>query len=64
MKKIKLRTSVTVFLLFFGIATLEAFRTRNWMNAAFWVAIAIMFLIADNLKEKDHEIQNQQEESH
>ena len=64
MRKIKLGTSFTVFLLFFGIATLEAFRTRNGMNDAFWVAIAAMFLIADNLKEKDHGIQDRQKESH
>jgi hypothetical protein len=51
MKKLKLRTSVTVFLLFFGISLLEAFRTRNWINVVFWLGIAAMFLIADNLKE-------------
>ena len=50
MKLLKIRTSFAVFLIFFGISLLEAFRTRNWLNAAFWVAIAIMFLIADNLK--------------
>jgi hypothetical protein len=52
MKRLKLRTSVTVFLLFFGISLLEAFRTRNWINVAFWIAIGIIFLIADNLKEE------------
>jgi hypothetical protein len=50
MKLLKLRTSVAVFLLFFGISLLEAIRTRNWMNVAFWIFIAIMFLVADNLK--------------
>jgi hypothetical protein len=40
----------TVFLLFFGVAALEAFQTRNWIKAAFWLAIAIVFLVADNLK--------------
>ena len=50
MKLLKIRASFTVFLLFFGISLLEAFRTRNWLNVAFWVGIAIMFLIADNLK--------------
>ena len=50
MKILKIRASFTVFLLFFGISLIEAFRTRNWINAAFWVAIAVMFLIADNLK--------------
>ena len=50
MKILKLRSSLTVFLLFFGMSLLEAFRTRNWINVAFWLAIATMFLIADGLK--------------
>jgi hypothetical protein len=50
MKRIKLSTNFTVFLLFFGVATLEAFQTRNWIKAVFWMAIGIVFLVADNLK--------------
>jgi hypothetical protein len=50
MKRIKLSTNFTVFLLFFGVAMLEAFQTRNWIKAVFWVAIGIVFLVADNLK--------------
>lgn len=50
MKKIKLSTNFVVFLLFFGAAALEAFQTANWAKAAFWVAIGIVFLLADNLK--------------
>ncbi len=50
MKRIKLSTNFTVFLLFFGVATLEAFQTQNWLKAIFWVAIGIVFLVADNLK--------------
>jgi hypothetical protein len=51
MKFLRLRTSFTVFILFFGISLLEAFRTRNWVNVAFWLGIGILFLIADNVKE-------------
>jgi len=51
MKILKLRTSFTVFILFFGISLLEAFRTRNWINVVFWIAIGTMFLVADNLKD-------------
>ena len=47
---IKLGANFTVFLLFFGFATLEAFQTRNWLKAAFWLAIGTVFLLADNLK--------------
>jgi len=50
MRKIKPGTNFTVFLLFFGIAALEAFQTRNWIKAVFWLAIGIVFLSADNLK--------------
>jgi hypothetical protein len=50
MQRIKLGTSFTVFLLFFGVAALEAFQTRNWIKAALWLAIGGVFLVADNLK--------------
>jgi hypothetical protein len=49
MKRIKLET-FAVFLLFFGVATLEAFQTHNWIKAAFWVAIGLVFLLAGNLR--------------
>jgi galactitol-specific phosphotransferase system IIC component len=47
-RKFKLGANVTVFVLFFGIATLEAFQTQNWLKAGFWLAIAFVFLLADN----------------
>lgn len=50
MKRIRVSTNVAVFLLFFGVAMLEAFQTKNWLKAAFWVAIGIVFLVADNLR--------------
>jgi hypothetical protein len=50
MKRLRLSTNFTVFLLFFGVAMLEAFQTRNWLKAAFWVAIAVVFLAADNFR--------------
>ena len=53
MRSLRLGTNFTVFLLFFGIAMLEAFQTRNWVKAAFWFAISIVFLLADNLKKDD-----------
>ncbi len=46
----RLGTNVTIFLLFFGVAALEAFQTQNWLKALFWVAIGVVFLLADNLK--------------
>jgi hypothetical protein len=50
MPRLRLGTNVTVFLLFFGVAALEAFQTRNWLKALFWLAIGVVFLLADNLK--------------
>jgi hypothetical protein len=50
MKQLKFGANFTVFLLFFGVAALEAFQTHNWIKAAFWLAIGIVFLIADNAK--------------
>lgn len=55
MKKIRLSSNFAVFLLFFGVAALEAFQTANWAKAAFWVAIGIAFLVADNLKKNESE---------
>jgi uncharacterized membrane protein len=52
MKSIELGTNFTIFILFFGVATLEAFESKNWMKAVFWLAIGIVFLVADNLKSK------------
>jgi len=50
MKRIRIGTNFAVFVLFFGIATLEAFQTRNWLKAALWLAIGTVFLVADNLR--------------
>jgi hypothetical protein len=50
MTRIKLGANLAIFLLFFGVAALEALQTRNWIKAAFWLAIGIVFLAADNLR--------------
>jgi hypothetical protein len=53
MRKIRLGSNFAVFLLFFGVAALEAFQTANWPKAALWIAIGVIFLVADNLKKND-----------
>ena len=53
MNRIKINTNFVVFLLFFGAAALETFQTANLAKAAFWVAIGIVFLVADNLNKYD-----------
>jgi len=55
MKKITLGANFAVFFLFFGVAAIEAFQTRNWIKSIFWLAIGIVFLVADNLKRKTTE---------
>lgn len=54
MKRLQLR-AFTIFVLFFGVAVLEAFQTRNWIKAALWCAIGVVFLIADNFNWKTKE---------
>jgi uncharacterized membrane protein len=46
MKRIVFGSSFAIFVMFFGLATLDAFQRRNWSRAAFWTVIAIGFLIA------------------
>jgi len=48
----KMGSNVTVFVLFFGIALIEAFQSKNWLLAILFVLLGIMFLRADNLKKK------------
>jgi len=50
MKKIKLDSGFTIFILFFGIATLDAIKTQTWPRIIFWIAIGLIFLLEDNLK--------------
>ena len=44
----RLNGNFTIFVLFFGVSLIEAFQTRNWLKALFWLAIGIFFLVADN----------------
>ena len=48
MKRIRFGPNFTIFLLFFGVAALEAFESRSWVKAAFWLAIGTVFLAADS----------------
>ena len=48
-RNLKLGVNFAIFLLFFGVSMLEAFQSGNLVKAGFWIAIGIVFLIADNL---------------
>ncbi len=50
MKKIKLGSGFAIFLVFFGISLLEAFKNQNWLMAAFWLGMGMLFLVGDNMK--------------
>lgn len=52
MKNIKIGTGFTIFILFFGMAAIEAFQSFNWLKAIFWFVIGLVFLLADNLKKE------------
>lgn len=54
MSGIKVSTNFAVFLLFFGVAALEALQTHNWIKAIFWAAIGVVFLFADNSRRTSH----------
>jgi hypothetical protein len=51
-------TNFAVFVLFFGVAAVEAFQTKNWLKVGFWCAIGLVFLIADLRKTKNPNDQN------
>ncbi|MEK6855310.1 MAG: hypothetical protein AABX73_03760 [Nanoarchaeota archaeon] len=52
MAKLKFGMNFTVFILFFGVAVVEAIQTKNWLKVGFWIAISLVFLFADNFKKK------------
>ena len=52
MKRLIPGTNFVVFLLFFGVALLEAIQAANWGKAALWVAIGVLFLMADHFSGK------------
>ena len=50
LNRLKFGANFAIFVLFFGVATLEAFQSQNWLKAAFWLAIGVVFLWADNTR--------------
>lgn len=47
MKNLKFGTNFAVFVIFFGVAALDALQTQNWLRVAFWAGIGAFFLWAD-----------------
>jgi len=48
----KLGQNVAIFILFFGVALVEAIKSQNWLLAVLFMLLGIMFLRSDNLKKK------------
>jgi hypothetical protein len=42
-----MRANFTIFLLFFGVAALDAIRGGHWIRIAFWLVIGAFFFAAD-----------------
>ncbi len=42
--------NITVFVLFFGIALVEAIQRNNWIEAALFLALGLLSLRADFLR--------------
>ena len=40
----------TIFIIFFGAATLDAITTRSWLRSIFWLAMGVAFLIGGSLR--------------
>jgi hypothetical protein len=45
-------TNMTIFLLFFSLSLLEAVGSRNWVLAALWFAVGLLFARADRRASK------------
>ena len=48
MKEIKPGPGFTIFVLFFGLALLDAIQIRNWLQVGFWLLIGLIFLLAES----------------
>lgn len=49
MKDIKF-TNITVFIIFFGIALIEALQNQSWLLAGLFLALGLLSLRADFIK--------------
>jgi hypothetical protein len=38
---------MAIFILFFGVAVIEALRGAQWPQVAFWVVIAVVFFLLE-----------------
>jgi len=43
---------LTVFVLFFGLALLDAVAAGQWLRAGFWLAVGVSFVLLDRRSER------------
>lgn len=48
MKQIKPGPGFTIFLLFFGLALLDAIQVQDWLKVGLWLLLGLAFLLADS----------------
>jgi hypothetical protein len=53
MKAIRFGNGFAIFIIFFGVAALQAFTSGSWTRTLFWLAIGAAFLIADNVRKHE-----------
>lgn len=49
---LKLGTNFAVFLLFFVVAALDAFQSKNMYSTTFWLVVGAVFLFGDNAEKR------------
>ena len=43
-----MRPGITIFILFFGIALLDALKGGQWARVGFWIVIGAVFFLMDD----------------
>ena len=53
MHRLKVEAEITIFLLFFGTAMVDALRHHRWPLSAVYILLALMFLLSGRTKRAD-----------
>ena len=57
MKRIRLGLGFTMFIIFFGVALIQSMRLFSWIEFLFWIAIAFLFILADNTERWEEDLE-------
>jgi hypothetical protein len=50
MKGLRFGIGFAIFIIFFALSLLKAFRNGSWVLVVFWLTIGVAFFAADNLR--------------